>query len=72
MTLDQVPVGKTVTIEHIHCDDAFFRRICAMGVRTGSQVTVIRQAPWNGPIHIRAGTTDLCLRRELANHIKVL
>lgn len=72
MTLDLVSVGQTVTIDAIAFDEQFCRRCFALGLRCGNQVTVIRHAMWNGLIHLRVGTTDLCLRRELAKQIKVL
>lgn len=71
-TLATIPVGSTATIDTIEFDEQFCKRCFAMGLRCGAEVRIIRQAPFNGPIHIRIGTTDMCLRRSLAKLIKVL
>ena len=71
-TLNDVATGATATIAEILFDETFCRRCQALGLRCGNQVTVIRRAPAGGPLHIRIGTTDMCLRRSLANLIKVL
>lgn len=72
MTLDQIKPGQTATIQKLEFDEVFCKRCLALGLRYGAEVTVIRQAPFLGPIHIRIGTTDMCLRRSLAKLIKVL
>jgi len=72
MTLAEIPVGKTVTVQNIEFDEQFCKRCFAMGLRCDARVTVIRRALFNGPIHIRIGTTELALRKSLAKLIKVL
>ena len=72
MTLADLAVGNTATIKHIEFEKSFCSRCFAMGVRLGAVVTVIRKSPFNGPIQIRIGCTDLSLRKNLAKHIKVL
>ncbi len=72
MTLDQIEPGQTVTIQQLEFEEGFCKRCLALGLRCGVKVTVIRRALFNGPIHIRIGTTDICLRQNLAKLIKVL
>lgn len=72
MTLAEVPIGKTVTVQSIHFEKEFCTRCFALGLRKGAQISVLRTAPLNGPIHIKIGTTELALRKNLAKLIKVL
>lgn len=72
MTLADIPIGKTVTIQAIEFEESFCKRCFALGLRCDAEVTVIRKSLFNGPIHIRIGTTDLALRKSLAKLIKVL
>lgn len=70
-TLATVASGKTVKIQNIQFNDEFCKRCFALGLRIGADVTVIRKASFNGPIHISLGTTDLVLRVDLASQIVV-
>ena len=72
MTLAQVPVGQTVKIKSLHFDEVLGKRCLALGLRQGAQITVIRRAILNGPIHIQVGTTELAIRQIQAELIKVL
>lgn len=72
MTLDQIQPGQTAVIQKLEFEEGFCKRCLALGLRCGAEVTVIRRAIFLGPIHIRVGTTDMCLRRNLAKLIKVL
>ena len=72
MTLDQIEPGQTATIQKLEFEESFCKRCLALGLRCGAEVTVIRRALFLGPIHIRIGTTDVCLRRSLAKLIQVL
>ena len=72
MTLAQIPSGKTVEVQSVHFDEEFCKRCFALGLRCGAKVTVIRRSWFGGPIHIRIGTTDLAIRKNLANLVKVL
>jgi len=72
MTLAQVPIGHTVKVDSLQFDNQLTKRCVALGLRYGASVTVIRRSPFNGPIHIRVGTTELAIRQAQAKLIKVL
>lgn len=72
MTLAQTAVGKTVKIQSVQVDEEFSKRCFALGLRPGANVTVIRKAFLNGPLHVRVGTTELAIRQNQAKLIKVL
>ena len=47
-------------------------RLLALGLAAGKQVRVLRRAGLSGPLHVRAGTTEIILRRSEASRIQVL
>lgn len=38
----------------------------------GKKIELIRCASFNGPLHVRIGTTDILLRRSEANRILII
>lgn len=72
MTLDQAEVGASVKILALSFDEELSRRINALGIKVGSTLTILRQATFNGPIHIRVGTTELMMRVTQAKLIDVV
>jgi ferrous iron transport protein A len=71
MTLDQAEVGASVKVLALSFDEELSRRINALGIKVGSTLTILRQATFNGPIHIRVGTTELMMRVTQAKLIDV-
>lgn len=41
------------------------------GLWPGREVEVLRQAPWGGPLHVRVGTAEFLLRRDLAKLVEL-
>lgn len=72
MTLDQAEVGASVKVLALSFDEELSRRINALGIRIGATLTILRQATFNGPIHIRVGTTELMMRVTQAKLIDVV
>jgi ferrous iron transport protein A len=71
MTLDQAEVGASVKVLALSFDEELSRRINALGIKVGSTLTILRQATFNGPIHIKVGTTELMMRVTQAKLIDV-
>jgi ferrous iron transport protein A len=71
ITLSDLLPGDSATIVSIHAEEALHQRLLALGFRSGKQVTLIRKASFSGPLQVRAGTTDVLLRRNEAAKIKV-
>jgi ferrous iron transport protein A len=69
--LDCLNPGESAVIQHISADESLFQRLGALGFRVGKSVLVIRRASFNGPLHVRVGSTDIILRRTEAHRIKV-
>lgn len=72
MTLDQAEVGASVKVLALSFDEELSRRINALGIKVGSTLTILRKATFNGPIHIRVGSTELMMRVTQATLIDVV
>lgn len=63
--------GQPAAITAIHAAEALHHRLNALGLRVGKQVQVLRQAAFCGPLHVRAGSTDIIIRRRDADCIEL-
>jgi ferrous iron transport protein A len=63
--------GQIGTIAGLKTEAGLVQRLQALGFRTGRQVKMIRVAWFNGPIHVRVGTTEVMLRRCEAREIHI-
>jgi len=69
MHLDALKPGQTAIIDRIHAEQALAQRLNALGFRSGKRIEVIRQASFNGPLHVRIGSTDVIIRLHDASAI---
>ena len=69
MHLDALKPGQVAIIDRIHAEQALSQRLNALGFRSGKQLEVIRQAAFNGPLHVRIGSTDVIIRLQDAKAI---
>jgi ferrous iron transport protein A len=70
-TLDTLPAGRCGTIVHIDASFDLLARMRALGLLPGHRVKVIRRSPFHGPIQVRAGQTDIIIRRAEAAGIQI-
>jgi ferrous iron transport protein A len=70
-TLSVLKTGQTATIMAIHVDSAFRYRLNALGFKIGKPLSVLRTAPFNGPLHLRLGNTEVMIRKDDAAMIEV-
>lgn len=70
--LSQLRRGQQGQIESIDAEQLLIQRLAALGFRRGKVVQVIRQASFNGPLHVRIGSTDIMLRVNEARRIKLI
>ncbi len=71
LPLSKLPIGQNAIITTIEVEESLFHRLSALGFRVGKPLSIIRQANFNGPLHVRLGTTDVILRITDATHIRV-
>ncbi|MCB5207335.1 FeoA family protein [Methylovorus mays] len=69
--LSQLQPGAYAVICGIDADESLFQRLAALGFRIGKKIEVIRRASFNGPLHVRIGTTDIILRITEARRIQI-
>lgn len=70
-TLPKLGTGQAAVITAIEADESLFHRLSALGFRVGKPLSIVRRANFNGPIHVRLGTTDIILRIVDASRIQV-
>ena len=71
-TLSTLPAGRCGTIVDIDAGIELTARMRALGLLPGRRIKVIRRSPFHGPIQVRAGQTDLIIRRSEAAAIRLL
>ena len=71
LTLDSVPVGTECTVKQIGGKGKIRTRILDMGLTRGTQVKVIRVAPFGDPIEFEVRGYNLSLRKEEARQVMV-
>lgn len=69
--LSQLATGQHAIIAAIEAEESLFHRLSALGFRVGKPLSVIRRANFNGPLHVRLGTTDVILRTGEAAKIQI-
>ena len=69
--LDTLPAGRCGTILSIEAAPDLAARMRALGLLPGRRIKVVRRSPFQGPIQVRAGQTDLIIRRAEAAAIQV-
>ena len=71
MTLDDIAVGKSCTVERLNDTGEIRRRIMDMGITKGTEISVLKIAPLGDPIDISVRGYQLSLRRSDAKNIEV-
>ena len=69
--LSQLKIGQHAFISAIEAEEYLFHRLSALGFRVGKPLSLIRRANFNGPLHVRLGTTDVILRNTEAARIRI-
>ncbi|MFW5431747.1 MAG: ferrous iron transport protein A [Methylophilaceae bacterium] len=72
--LHNLKSGDFATISGINAvlaEQSLYQRLMALGFRVGKQIIVMRKASFNGPLHVRIGSTDIILRESEAKLIQI-
>jgi ferrous iron transport protein A len=70
-TVANLHPGESGVIHAVHADESLFQRLSALGFRQGKKIELIRRANFNGPLHVRIGSTDIVLRESEARRIQI-
>jgi ferrous iron transport protein A len=69
--LTDLKPGETARILSIDAEESLHHRLTALGFRQGKEFELVRKASFNGPLHVRIGTTDIILRLSEARRIQI-
>ena len=69
MTIDDLKIGQSGTIDKVGGEGALRLRFLDMGLITGTAVKLQKIAPMGDPIQIQVRGYELTIRREDARHI---
>lgn len=72
MTLKELPIGKTATVQHVGGEGALRQHFLDMGLIPNVDVTVVKYAPMGDPMEVRLHGYELTLRMADAEKIKVV
>lgn len=70
-SLASLQPGQSAVIQAIEAEESLIQRLAALGFRMGKKIELVRRASFNGPLHVRIGTTDILLRRSEADLILI-
>ena len=70
-TLDQLPTGDSAVVHRIDCDRRVGSRLMEMGLLPGTQVEMVRRAPFGDPLEIRLRGYLLSLRSADAAEVSL-
>jgi ferrous iron transport protein A len=73
-TLQSIKIGTKAILTSIEGNPEFIQRLNEMGFLPGTQFTLLRRAPFGGPIEIAYGQTRIAFRPDssVTIHIHVL
>ncbi|MBE0495839.1 MAG: ferrous iron transport protein A [Campylobacterales bacterium] len=71
MCLDELASGALCRIVKIHANDALKYKLLDMGFISGTQVSVVREAPLYDPMELRIHNYLLSLRKSEAKLVEV-
>lgn len=69
--LSELKTHQAGVIAALHADQELYYRLVALGFRVGQKIEMMRRAIFNGPIHVRVGTTEVMLRKNEAEKIEI-
>lgn len=71
VSLDEVSVGATVTVDDVHGTDPVSIRLLEMGLTPGIEVRLVGRAPFGDPLELELRGYRLSIRREEAARVAV-
>ena len=72
MKLKELKKNETGTVEGFtSADPAYRQKLLRMGLNRGAEFTVVRKAPFGGPIEVEVKGSRVVLRSDEANALEV-
>ncbi|MFN4768325.1 MAG: ferrous iron transport protein A [Ignavibacteria bacterium] len=70
-TLRTMPIGSKAILTSLEGDSDFIRRLNELGFLPGTTFTLLRRAPFGGPIEIGFGQTRIAFRPDSSVRIHI-
>jgi Fe2+ transport system protein A len=70
-TLRELPAGSSAKVKIVHGNGLISKRLMEMGVIPGTEIRVVKSAPFGDPIQIRVLGYSLALRKNEAASIEI-
>ena len=71
VTLNDLPIGRSATVESVGASGALRQHFLDMGLIPQATVTMLKRAPMGDPIEIRLRGYELTIRKDDASEIEV-
>ena len=71
MTLKDLPIGKTATVQSVGGEGALRQHFLDMGLIPQADVTMVKYAPMGDPVELRIHSYELTLRLADAEKIEI-
>ena len=72
MTLIDLNPGETATINGISGNSYFQNRLVELGLLAGTEVRMVKQTPFNGPVEIKIRNSYLTIRWNDARQVDIV
>ncbi|MGE0491651.1 MAG: ferrous iron transport protein A [Vulcanimicrobiota bacterium] len=69
--LSQIALQKSVQVIKVDGQGPLLRRLVALGLRPGAEISVVRRAPLGDPMVVRVSGTTLSIRHSVADGVLV-
>ena len=70
-TLDLLEPGDRALVRGIHADDEFAHRLMELGLTPGTEISIVRRAPFGDPLELVVRGAHFTIRRAEAERIHV-
>lgn len=70
-TLRELPAGSSAKVKTVHGQGVISKRLMEMGLIPGTEIRVVKSAPFGDPIQIRVLGYSLALRKNEAASIEI-
>ena len=72
LSLADLEIGRPALLREVNDEDpALLRYLAELGLVPGVEVEILARAPFGGPLHVRAGTTEQVIGLDLSQSLRV-
>jgi len=71
LSLNTLQPGESAIILSVSADETLHHRLTALGFRIGREIQLVRRGWFRGPLQVRIGTTEVIMRRDDADKVRI-